>query len=209
MTEDLSAFETIRTQRAIRRFSNKPVPQEAITRIVEAATRAPSPGNRQSWHFLVIRDQEVKRRIGEYYWRATVEMRGTAAGVQPASSATHQAADELAQHIGEVPVLILVCVDARPPGPASRGTLTQGAAIYPAIQNLMLAARSLGLGTCLTTRYRYYEEEVKALLGIPANVETAALIPVGYPGEGKHFGGGRRMPVAEVTFYDRWGNQAP
>ena len=209
MASELSALEVIRTQRAIRRFTDDPVPDEAIATIIEAATRAPSPGNRQSWHFLVIRDEEKKRRIGEYYWQATVETRGAAASTQQASSPVHRAADELAQHIGDVPVLILVCVDARPPGPASRGTLTQGAAIYPAIQNLMLAARSLGLGTCLTTRYRYYEEEVKALLGIPADVETAALIPVGYPGEGDHFGGGRRKPTTEVTFYNRWGQPGP
>ena len=121
MAREISALEVIRTQRAIRRFSDDPVPDEAIATIIEAATRAPSPGNRQSWHFLVIRDQEIKRRIGEYYWQATVETRGAAASAQQASSPVHRAADELAQHIGEVPLPILVCVDARPPGPTSRG----------------------------------------------------------------------------------------
>ena len=111
----------------------------------------------------------------------------------------------------EVPVLILVCVElntrSTPPDEPSKGLFTGGANIYPAIQNLMLAARGLGLGTALTTRFRRYDKEIKELLGIPTDVETAALIPMGYPGEGEHFGGSRRKPVKQVAFYDRWGQR--
>ena len=80
-----------------------------------------------------------------------------------------------------------------------------GASIYPAVQNLLLAARALGLGTVLTTLHAQYEREIKALLHIPATVETAALIPVGYPAEGIRFGRARRRPLSEVVFHERWG----
>ena len=73
------------------------------------------------------------------------------------------------------------------------------------MQNLLLAARGLGLGTVLTTMHRRHENEIKEFLGIPENVITTALIPVGYPGEGQRFGGSRRKPLEEVTSYDRWG----
>ena len=206
---DISLFEAMQTQRAIRMFTDDPVPNDAIEKMVKAAIRAPSPGNRQGWHFLVIRDPEVKRRIGEYYWKTTEEERGEAPpDPERAASPLYRAADNLAQRIGEVPVLIMACVSASAEA-SSRGAITQGAAIYPAIQNLMLAARGLGLGTCLTTRHRRYEQEIKALLGIPENMETAALIPVGYPGGGEHFGGSRRKGVERVTSYDRWGNTSP
>ena len=84
------------------------------------------------------------------------------------------------------------------------GPVTKGASIYPAVQNLMLAARALGLGTVLTTLHTQYEDEIKTFLHIPASVETAALIPVGYPAEDVRFGGARRRPLSEVVFHDRW-----
>ncbi len=83
-----------------------------------------------------------------------------------------------------------------------------GSSIYPAVQNLMLAARALGLGTVLTTNHMRFEQEVKAFLGIPEGVDTAALIPIGYPAEGVRFGGSRRKPLSEVVSYDRWEEQS-
>jgi len=96
---------------------------------------------------------------------------------------------------------VLACIET---GGGSTN-ITAGSSIYPAVQNLMLAARGLGLGTVLTTIHKGREAEVKALLGIPANVETAALIPMGFPGEGARFGPTRRVPVDEVAYRDRWG----
>lgn len=83
-----------------------------------------------------------------------------------------------------------------------------GNSIYPAVQNLMLAARALGLGTVLTTNHMRFEQEGKAFLGIPEGVDTAALIPIGYPAEGVRFGGSRRKPLSEVVSYDRWEEQS-
>ena len=202
---DISLFEALRTQRAIRRFSTDPVSDDAISIILDAATKAPSGANRQPWYFIVIRDEEIKSRIGEWYLDGWNVAYGSTQPGQGISSSVYQSADSLAQRMGDSPVLILVCVDRGTTGP---GPITAGSSIYPAVQNLLLAARGLGLGTVLTTLHRHHEEEIKQLLGIPDNVETVALIPVGYPAEGEHFGGSRRRPVEEVTFHDRWGQRS-
>ena len=109
-------------------------------------------------------------------------------------------ARHLSDHLAEAPVLVLACIAL---DPGARPTLTTGASIYPAVQNLMLAARALGIGSCLTTIHKYRDAQVKELLGIPADVETAALIPLGHP-LGK-FGRPPRQPAAEVTHWDGWG----
>ena len=110
------------------------------------------------------------------------------------SSARH-----LAEHLHEAPVLILACLNTEGAAPG----ITMGSSIYPAVQNILLAARGLGMGSTLTTIHRFRDSQVKELLGIPPGVETAALIPLGYP-LGK-FGPPPRKPVREVTYVDRWG----
>ncbi len=194
---DMSLFEAIHTQRSVRHFSAKPVHEELVEAILEAAIRAPSAGNRQPWHFIVIRDREAKRRLGQWYldsWRQMV------AAIGDASSESYRSGGDLARQMEDVPVLILTCVN--------QGASQMGSSIYPAVQNLMLTARALGLGTVLTTNHMRFEQEVKAFLGIPEDVDTAALIPIGYPAEGVRFGGSRRKPLTEVVSYDRWGRQS-
>ena len=195
---DMSIFEAIHTQRSVRHFSTRPVHEELVAAILEAAIRAPSAGNRQPWHFIVIRDCEAKRRLGQWYldsWRHMV----AAIGGDASSSESYRSGGDLARQMEDIPVLILACVD--------QGASTMGSSIYPAVQNLMLAARALGLGTVLTTNHMRFEQEVKAFLGIPEDVDTAALIPIGYPAERVRFGGSRRKPLTEVVSYDRWGRQ--
>ena len=196
---DVSLFEAVHSQRAIRHFSARPVSDDAIKTILGTAVRAPSAGNRQPWRFLVIRDTGIKRRLGQWYlsaWQAaTADM---AELTQP-----YRHGGELAEQMEIVPVLILACIDHGQAGYGS-GPVTRGASIYPAIQNLMLAAWALGLGTVLTTLHTQYEDEIKQLLNIPEAVETAALIPVGYPVEGASLGPSSRKPLSEVVFQDRW-----
>lgn len=197
----IDLFEAMYTQRAVRRFRTDPVPDESITKLLEAATRAPNGGNRQTWRFLVIKDQRLRSQIADYYRRAFYEVNRPAdpSSVSPSSSTAASAA-YLAEHLADVPVFVIPCA----PRPSSGG-LGSGSSIYPAAQNLMLAARGLGLGTVITSLHKRYEKEVKALLGIPDDMETAALIPVGYP-LGRGFGPLDRKPVREVSFLDRWGN---
>jgi len=197
---NMSLFDVIHSQRAVRHFSEQPVSDEAVETMLHAAICAPNGGNRQPWRFVVIRDAEIKSRLSQWYlaaWEAATTDMATL--TQPYR---HGAA--LAQQMAIVPVLILACIDHGDAGPGP-GPMTRGASIYPAVQNLLLAARALGLGTVLTTLHTQYESEIKALLNIPETVETAALIPVGYPAEGVRFGHARRRPLSEVVFHERWG----
>ena len=199
---DISLFEALHNQRAVRNFSAEPVPDEAIAAIMEAAIRAPSGGNRQRWSFLIIRDREVKRQFGEWYFDAWHEL---TSGMDFQSPAAQPYRPSMLTHEMEnIPVLILACQE-RPAAGNSPNTITSGASIYPAVQNIMLAARALGLGTVLTTLHARHEQEVKELLGIPDNVDTAALIPLGYPAEGQGFSGSRRRPLHDVVFHEKWG----
>ncbi len=198
----MDVFEAIYTTRAMRRLKPDPVPDDLVWKVLDAAIRAPSGGNRQPWNFIIIRDPETKRQIAEWYldsWKKSYGPLREAAMASPATAKTFASADYLANHLAEVPVLIIATVNMAGVAPVS----PPGASIYPAVQNLMLAARALGLGTALTTLHRAHEQEVKDLLGIPEGVETMCLIPLGWP-RGK-FGQGQRIPVEKVTYWDRWG----
>ena len=199
-------FDVVTTQRAIRRLKTVPIPDAALRQIMDAAICAPSGGNRQGWSFLVVRDPAKRARLGQLYREAWGELMKVpyyagAAKEPPDSPAGKMLASarHLGEHLGEAPVLILACIAL---DSGVQPTLTTGASIYPAVQNIMLAARALGIGSCITTIHRFRDAQVKELLGIPADVETAALIPLGYP-LGK-FGRPRR-PLREVAFADRWG----
>ncbi len=199
-------FEVVTTQRAIRRLKPDPIPEPMLQRILDAAICAPSGGNRQGWTFLVIRDPALRARLGALYREAFGELlklpyyrESAAAPPDSPRGRMLASARHLAEHLGEAPVLILACIA----GDGTKATLATGASIYPAVQNILLAARALGLGSCLTTIHRFREPQVKDLLGVPPEVETAALIPLGFP-LGK-FGRPPRRPLTEVTFLDRWG----
>jgi nitroreductase len=198
----LDVFEAIYSLRAMRRLKPDPVPDELIWKVLDAAIRAPSGGNRQPWRFLVVRDQEKKRKIAAWYleaWNATYGQGREAALADPAGARVFHSADHLANRLAEVPVFIIPVIRASGVAAVSGA----GANIFPAVQNLMLAARALGLGTTLTTLHRMHEADVRELLGVPDGYETMCLIPLGWP-EGK-FGPGARRPVEEVTFWDSWG----
>jgi nitroreductase len=198
-------FEVANTQRAMRRLHSDPIPEADLWKILDAATKAPNGGNRQPWNFVVVRDAAAKTKIAGWYLEAWNKAYGGAtkdAMLADANMAkTFRSADYLANHMAEVPVLVIATIrkDMFAIGP------TLGASIYPAVQNLMLAARALGLGTALTTLHKMHENDVKALLGIPDDVETMALIPVGRP-KGV-FGPVRRLPAEKVVYWDGWGKQ--
>jgi nitroreductase len=195
-------FEVARTQRAMRRLKPDPIPDDDLWALLETAIMAPSGGNQQPWNFIVVRDAEKKRKIGAWYLEAWERSYGPARQAMladPARARTFNSADHLARHLAEAPVLVIATIRK---GLADAGPLL-GASIYPAVQNLMLAARALGLGTTLTTLHKLHEADVKQLLGIPENVETMALIPIGVP-LGR-FGPPSRMPAEKVVYWDGWG----
>jgi nitroreductase len=200
-------FDVVTTQRAMRRLKPDAIPDDVVRRIMDAAICAPSGGNRQNWSFVVVRDPAKRARLGELYREAWGELMKVpyyaSASKEPASSPAGRmlaSARHLGEHLGEAPVIVLACVAL---DPGVKASLTTGASIYPAVQNIMLAARALGIGSCITTIHRFRDAQVKELLGIPAEIETAALIHLGYP-LGK-FGRPPRLPLSEVAFADRWG----
>ncbi|MDP9181048.1 MAG: nitroreductase family protein [Chloroflexota bacterium] len=197
----MEIFEAIYTLRAMRRLKTDPVPEDLVWKVLDAAIRAPSGGNRQPWGFVVVTDADKKRKIGDWYLDGWYKMYGPAREMmmaEPAAARTFRSADHLANHIADVPVLIFATVQT-----SMASASGAGPNIFPAVQNLMLAARALGLGTTLTTLHKTHEAEVRELLGIPDGVETMAMIPLGWP-KGK-FGAGPRKPVEEVTHWDSWG----
>jgi len=203
--EQMGLFEAMFSQRQITRFKPDPVPREAIEKIIEAAIRAPSGGNTQPWHFVAITDPGLISRIGEIYKELWLGARGSQA--EPGETTVYRTARYLANHIQEVPAMILICADHSanytPGQPIERGR--HASSIWLAVQNLFLAARALGLGTRLTTTHIRREQEIKDMLVIPDYVETVALTPIGYP-RGR-FGPTDRKPAAEVSSYNRWGSR--
>ena len=203
ITADL--FEIIRTTRSMRRLKPDPVPDALLHQILEAGVCAPSGGNMQRWRFLVVKDAAVKATIGALYKRTWDEQVGPRyrAGEPPPGTSREQflrmlgAAEYLAAHIHEAPVWIVPCLEGGTP------TRTSGSSIYPAVQNMLLAARALGLGATLTTLYLALEKEAEAALGLPPDVHSYALLPIGYP-MGR-FGPVRRVALSDVVFEDQWG----
>jgi nitroreductase len=210
---ELGIFATIHSTRAMRRLKPDPIPEETLKKIVEAGTHAASGGNTQDWAFVLVRDPELKRFIRDYYWNSWQQLRagGTIpTDMPPAQQRMLSAAAHLAAHMDEVPVILLACALKEYPPLAALGNQRANAAvvhgsIYPAVQNILLACRALGVGSTLTTLHCFFEEELKQKLGIPENMEVAALLPLGFP-QGK-FGPTTRKPVEEVIHWDRWGNQ--
>ena len=221
---DIGLFEAIHSARSIRKLSTDPVPDALIERVLEAATQAPSGGNAQNWVFVVVRDRELRARVGAIYRKGSniASQVYAARGRQPDQSEAQyrrmmSAGSWLWDHLAEVPVILVVCLKqrAQPPREALPAAIDydaemayadriRGASIYPAVQNILLACRALGLGTVLTTNHIRVEGELKALLGIPGDVATFALMPIGWPLQ--NFGPLTRKPVREVAFTDRWGD---
>lgn len=194
--------EAIFTQRAIRRFTADPISDADLETILTAAGRAPSGGNLQPWRFLAIRDEALKRQLAEWYidayWARRRE-RGYAGPEDiPKDDSSGQAALHLstnADNYASAPVLLFVIAE-RP-----------GADISGACQNLMLAARALGIGSTITIIGGAREKDVHRLLGIPDEMDASCCIPLGYP-QG-NFGPAKRKPLSEIAFIDHFGAPGP
>jgi nitroreductase len=194
--------EAMFTQRSIRRFRHDPIPLEDIRLILEAGSRAPNGGNRQIARFLVVTDRTLIREFGKLYheaWWAKRwdERRWTKLEDIPPEEKSYRAAAQLADEMTDAPCVVLAL--AVPPGAAN--------SVIPACQNLMLAARALGIGSVPTTLHPRVMERAYALLGIPKEMSFHFAIPLGYP-RGS-FGGSRRLPTSETTFLNRWGAAPP
>ncbi len=199
---NMNIGEAMFTQRAIRRLKPDPIGDEELKIIMDAASKAPNGGNEQPVRFFVIRAREKIRAFGALYheawWAKRLEQRGWSKPEDvPKEDKVYQSAMLLADEMRDAPVVILAF------------SLANGRAnsVFPPVQNLLLAARALGIGSTLTTLHPKVMERVCEMFRIPGEVEFHCCIPLGYP-RGR-FGPTSRLPTGETTFYDAWGKPPP
>lgn len=201
-----NVFDIIHSTRAMRRLKPDPVPDALIRQVLEAGTSAANGGNNQTWRFMVLKDAAKKAAVAQWYRKAYAEVIGPRYANSPPPPGSdsakyarqHSAVEYLTEHFHEAPVWIVCCLaDGPNPGRMS------GASIYPAVQNMLLACRALGLGSTLTTRHMLFAKEADAALGLPEGVHSYAILPIGWP-MGK-FGPVGRGNLAEFVFGDTYG----
>jgi nitroreductase len=205
----MELFDAIYNCRAMRRLKLDPVPEEMLIQLIDAANQAPSGSNRQGARWVIVRDAEQKAKLAELN-RVAVEAYVGPASRRPASL-PHQSAEKRARmlravrwqadHMAEIPALIIACYQFDAPVDALTAARA-GGSVWPGIQNLLLAARALGLGAAPTTLGLSNRAAAKAVLGLPDDIEAFCLIPVGYP-MGR-FGPVTRLPVTDTLRWDRW-----
>jgi nitroreductase len=209
--------EAIRTNGTCRYYTDEPLDDVTLAKVIDTARFAPQGGNRQPVRYVVVRDPAKKAQLKEWYlgpWKAYLEATRTGEkriGTENVDKVV-QAADDFAEHLDEYPALIVVCgvlEDLHPTDTElDRFGIVGGGSIYPSVQNLLLAAREQGLGTTLTTLLVMFEPQVRELLKIPEGVGIAAVVAIGWPAKPFPKKLSRR-PVEEIAFLDEWDNTLP
>jgi nitroreductase len=204
MAEQLNTIELMETCNAARRLKRDAVPQELLEKVIYAATRAPSPGNSQGWDFVVVRDAGLKKKIRDLIAPPIEAMFAT---IKPGAKMNRmlEGAKHLVKSLHEAPALIFVCGPVCYPPQAPQESFVWSA-LYPATQNLLVAARSLGLGTTMTTFQMVAEKEIRELLGMPPEIKFAAMVPIGWPEQ--PFERVKRKPMNKVIHWDKWSTQS-
>jgi len=207
MTEEPGLYEGLITTRAIRRYLPDDIPTDALNAMLFAATRGPSGHNTQPFRFVILRRTREAAGARELIARGFAEM-WASQREEPAEEDTSRRArmartmNHFVDHIADAPVIVFACYDdAR-----RRTDITAGASIYPACQNLLLAARALGFGGVITQWHYPVAKELEDVLGLPEGVAIAATIPLGRP-PGGH-GAVRRLPLPELVYENRYGDPA-
>lgn len=208
--------EAMSTLRAVRRLKPDAIPEEALGRVLEAASWAPTGGNAQPWRVVVVRDRAKMSELGLLYsnvWHAYAKghralIADAPEAVRISTEKMFAAGDYLADNFSQTPVLLVFCFNPKnmaiTDAKLDRVSVVGGASIYTAVQNTLLACRGEGLGCVLTTLLCECEDEVRRILEIPEPWGTAAAIPIGYPVLGGH-GPISRRPVEKLAFEDTWG----
>ena len=208
MTEmDLATVDhLLSTTRAVRRRLDlgRPVPRQVVLECLRLAVQAPTGNNAETWRWLVVTDPAVRASLAELYRNPAPPGPGAIPAPEVLDSARQRrltsSAEHLTAHLHEVPVLVVPCVEK------VGGAAGWQPSIYPAVWSLMLALRSRGLGSCLTTVHLRREAEAASILGVPGNFAQACLLPVAYF-TGDDFRPAARRPPEDVTFWDHWGDQ--
>ena len=202
MLSEMSLLEGINSLRSSRKFRPDQISEDKLKIILESASKAASGSNTQPWEFVVVRDTKLKTRLKEPMLRTWLERVASASGMSARMRDVYDEATEMLRNTEKAPVIVYCCVDLNRVGKSEE---VRYASIYPAVQNLMLAAHSLGLATCLTVHGSTPtrgEPEVKKILGIPEQLKIACLVYLGYPAV--RLGPPRRKPIEKFVHYDRW-----
>jgi len=216
MALNLTVDEVLSTTRSVRKRLDltRPVPLEVIRECIEVAVQAPTGSNRQGWHWVVVTDPDKRQAIGELYRQAFEVYKNSplsTAGI-PLDDARRAATQErvvssaqyLADHMGEVPALVIPCLEGRVDGLPGFASASLWGSLFPAAWSFMLAARERALGTCWTTLHLLHEQAVADILGIPFDeVSQGLLTPVAYT-LGTDFKPAAREPLDGVLHVDSW-----
>ena len=212
----MELYDAMSTLRAVRRLRSDPIPEDVLERVLTAATWAPTGGNHQSWRIIAVTDPVLKQGLEDLYrphWEGYIpgyeqHMQHMPPAEQDSSRKALAAGTYLARHMHEAPVICVFCFNLDhitvTDAALDRPSVVGGGSIYPAVQNLLLAARSEGLGCVLTTLLCMEEPAVKSLLQIPEEWHTAAFVPLGYPILGGH-GPISRKPMQRMVYSNTFG----
>ena len=202
MPSEMSLLDGINSLRSVRKFKPDPIPEGKLKIVLQSASKAASGSNTQPWEFVVVRDAQVKAHLKEPMLRTWLARLAGSTRMSPRMRDVYDEATEMLRNTEKVPVMIYCCVDLNRVGKSEE---VRYASIYPAVQNLMLAAHAIGLATCLTVHGSTPtrgEPEVKKILGIPEHVKIACLIYLGYPAV--RLGRPRRKPIEKFVHYNHW-----
>jgi nitroreductase len=201
--------EAMETQRAIRRLKPDPVDEKLVLRLIDLALRAPTGSNAQNWEFIIVRDPKVKKglaRLNRQAWGPYGRIGRWVTRRDPRRRKILSAVQWQADHFEEIPVIVVACLKGLYVPFVHISTTTYFGSIFPAVQNLLLAARAVDLGAALTTIPMWNLFAVRRVLGLPWNITPCAVIPLGWP-LGR-YGPTTRKPVREVVSFDRFGNRS-
>lgn len=204
MEYDLASVDYIlETTRSVRRRLDmtRPVDPAVVMQCLDIALQAPTGSNAQGWKWLLVTDADKKAQIGAYYKKSFEAYIGGNANPE---NKVYTSAAYLAEHMGQVPLMVFACIEGRAQSAGQAAGLY--GSIIPAAWSLMLALRARGIGAAWTTLHLSYEKECNEILGIPENVTTGVMLPVAYF-TGKTFQPAARKPASEVTYWESWGNQ--
>ena len=202
MPGEMSLLDGINSLRSVRKFRPDPIPEDKLKIVLESASKAASGSNTQPWEFVVVRDVKLKARLKEPMLRTWLARLAGGTGMSSRMKGVYDEATEMLRNTEKIPVIIYCCVDLNRVGKSEE---VRYASIYPAVQNLMLAAYSLGIATCLTVHGSTAtrgEPEVKKILRIPEHTKIACLVYLGYPAV--ILGSPRRKPIEKFVHYDHW-----
>lgn len=205
------------TQRAVRRVRPDPVDDAVVLKCIELALRAPTGANGQNWEFIVVRDRRVKQKLAKRYrqiwWLYHRVIIRRVAAHDESMAKTARAVQWQVDHFADIPVLVVACLrlgvrEGRAPFLPMPQPMASGyyGSIYPSVQNLLLAARAMGLGACLITLPLWNVFSARRILGLPVSVTPCCIVPLGWP-QGR-YGPTTRRPVEQVTHLDSYGNRA-